>query len=99
MLLKFTVTAVFIFHIVDNSVLQKLQFQILLSNITVQMLLKLYILHTPIISMCAKVAHIKNEGTNMKNTTNRTKKQTGNGIENLELEIESANEMRDYGSD
>ena len=49
--------------------------------------------------MCAKVAHIKNEGTNMKNTTNRTKKQTGNGIENLELEIESANEMRDYGSD
>ncbi len=35
----------------------------------------------------------------MKNTTNRTKKQIENGIENLELEIESANEMRDYGSD
>ena len=63
------------------------------------MLLKLYILHTPIISMCAKVAHIKNEGTNMKNTTNRTKKQIDNGIENVVLAIDCANEMRYYGSD
>jgi hypothetical protein len=49
--------------------------------------------------MCAKVAHIKNEGTNMKNTTNRTKKQIDNGIENVVLAIDCANEMRYYGSD
>ncbi len=60
------------------------------------MLLKLYILHTPIISMCAKVTHIENEGKKMKNTINRTQKQIDNGIENLELEIESANDMREY---
>jgi len=32
----------------------------------------------------------------MKNTKNRTQKQIDNGIENLELKIESANEMREY---
>ena len=35
----------------------------------------------------------------MKNKINRTQEQIDNDIENLELEIESANEMRDYGSD
>ena len=36
----------------------------------------------------------------MKITINRTQKQIDNDIENLELEIESANEMREYyGSD
>ena len=36
----------------------------------------------------------------MKITINRTQKQIDNDIENLELEIESVNEMREYyGSD
>jgi hypothetical protein len=63
------------------------------------MLLKIYILHTPIISMCAKVTHKENEGRKMKNTNYGTQKQIDNGIENVVLAIECGNEMREYGSD